>query len=88
MAEYSPDNKGPAVVVVCTLFQAQATLFAYGRVFCRIRMLDRLYPDDWIIMLSLGCGWTAVALTIVSVHYSDGRHINELIAYEKSQTLL
>lgn len=88
MAGHADENKGPAVVIVCTLFQSLATLFASARIFCRIRMLDRLYLDDWIIMLSLGCGWAAVGLTVVSVQHGDGRHMDVLTTDQKSQVLL
>lgn len=46
-------NNGRRTVAVSAVVLSIATLFASGRVFCRIRMLDLLYADDWIIVLSL-----------------------------------
>lgn len=88
MADRADDNKGPAVIIVCALFQALATVFVLARLFCRIRMLDRLYLDDWILMLALGCGWTAVGMTVASVYYGDGRHMDTLTPHQMSQVLL
>lgn len=48
-------NNGRRTVAVSAVVLSLATLFASGRVFCRIRMLDFLYADDWIIVLSLVC---------------------------------
>lgn len=81
-------NKGPTAIIMCAVFQAWATMFAAARVFCRVRMLDRLYLDDWIIMLSVVCGWTAFAFTVVGVYNGDGRHMDTLTTYEQSQVLL
>lgn len=85
---HADDNKGPAVIIVCALFQALATVFVFARLFCRIRMLDRLYLDDWILTTALGCGWTAVGFTVISVHYGDGRHMDTLALDDMSQVLL
>lgn len=41
------------VIIVCAIFQALATIFAAARFFCRIKLLDKLYADDWIILASL-----------------------------------
>lgn len=46
-------NNGTRTVVVCAAILSVATIFASARFFCRVRMLDLLYADDWIIMLSL-----------------------------------
>jgi len=88
MADRADEDKGPAVIVVCALFQALATVFVSARFFCRIRLLDRLYLDDWILMLALCCGWTAVGMTVASVHYGDGRHMDTLTPDQMSQVLL
>ncbi|KAL2137328.1 hypothetical protein VTI74DRAFT_3268 [Chaetomium olivicolor] len=88
MADYANENKGPAVVLVCALFQALATLFVFARIFCRIRMLDQLYLDDWILMLALACGWTATGMTVISVQYGDGRHMDTLTPHQMSRVLL
>jgi hypothetical protein len=85
---YADENKGPAVLAVCALFQALATLFVLARLFCRIRLLDRLYLDDWILMAALGCGWTAVGLTVASVSNGDGRHMATLGPDQMSHVLL
>ncbi|KAK4146234.1 uncharacterized protein C8A04DRAFT_26052 [Dichotomopilus funicola] len=82
------DDKGPAVIIVCALFQALATVFVGARLFCRIRMLDRLYLDDWILMSAIGCGWTAVGFTVISVRYGDGKHMDTLEVEDMSQVLL
>ncbi|KAK3897401.1 integral membrane protein [Staphylotrichum tortipilum] len=88
MADRADEDKGPAVIIVCALFQAFATVFVFARFFCRIRLLDRLYLDDWILMLALCCGWTAVGMTVASVHYGDGRHMDTLTPDQMSQVLL
>lgn len=54
-ADHVGTDNGPRTVVVCAAVLSVATLFASARVFCRMRMLDWLYADDWIIMLSLVC---------------------------------
>lgn len=48
-------GNGRRTVAVSAAVLSIATIFASGRVFCRIRMLDFLYADDWIIVLSLVC---------------------------------
>lgn len=81
-------NKGPMAIIMCAVFQCLATTFAAARVFCRVRMLDKLYLDDWIIMLSVVCGWIAFAFTVVAVYYGEGRHMDTLTVGEQSQVLL
>lgn len=44
---------GVIVTTVCAFFQGLATLFVGARLFCRIKLLDKLYVDDWIIIISL-----------------------------------
>lgn len=81
-------DKGPLTIILCGIFQALTTVFAATLVFCRVRMLDKLYLDDWIIRLSLVCGWKAFAFTAISVEYGEGQHMDTLSTPEQSQVLL
>lgn len=56
-------ENGSQTIAVSAAVLSLATIFASGRIFCRIRMLDFLYADDWIIVLSLVCP-----------HIEAGRH--------------
>lgn len=46
-------NAGDTATIVCAVFQGLATLFVGARLFCRIKLLDKLYFDDWVILISL-----------------------------------
>lgn len=46
-------NIGHTATIVSAVFQAVATVFVGARLFCRIKLLDKLYIDDWIILISL-----------------------------------
>lgn len=46
-------NVGHTTTIVCAVFQGLATLFVGARLFTRVKLLEKLYIDDWIIIISL-----------------------------------
>lgn len=51
-------NKGPAILAICSTLTIVATFFVAARLYVRARIMSRVGLDDWLIMLSMVSAFT------------------------------
>ncbi|KAH9908509.1 hypothetical protein F4778DRAFT_717446 [Xylariomycetidae sp. FL2044] len=72
------DDKGPSIIAATTAVTSVATVFVIARLYVRGRLLSKLQVDDYLIVISIICGWLSTAFAITSVKSGNGRHIQFL----------
>jgi len=50
--EIAAQDKGPGILAAIITVSIISTLFVIGRLFVRIKIIEKLYLDDYFIMLS------------------------------------
>ncbi|KAH8678261.1 hypothetical protein BX600DRAFT_147957 [Xylariales sp. PMI_506] len=80
--------RGLTIVVSMVLISSLSTLFAMGRFFVKLRIVQKTHPDDYIILASVICGWISVGFSIAAVEAGDGQHIETLSAEQISRAIL
>ncbi|KAF2646828.1 integral membrane protein [Massarina eburnea CBS 473.64] len=90
--EMSPDvaqeDKGPAILAICSTLTALATLFVAARLYVRVNILSRAGLDDWLIVISMICVYVTLGLTVAAVSSGNGRHFPLLTTEQKSGAIL
>ncbi|KAB5522977.1 integral membrane protein [Coniochaeta sp. 2T2.1] len=86
--EIASQNKGPGILAAIITVSVVSTLFVLGRLFVRIKIIEKLYLDDYFIMLSTICGWLAVGFSCAAVNSGNGKHFSVLSLDEKSGAIL
>ncbi|KAI2466522.1 hypothetical protein F4781DRAFT_350300 [Annulohypoxylon bovei var. microspora] len=86
--EVAAETKGPAIVVVNCTVTAISTAFVFARLYVRIGIMKKFHLDDFLISLSLICGWLVVAFSIISVQSGNGSHISTLTPDQISGAVL
>ncbi|KAL1850973.1 hypothetical protein VTK73DRAFT_9567 [Phialemonium thermophilum] len=86
--EFAAQDKGPAIIAsICTVTVLE-TLFCLARLYTRGRILGKLHLDDYLIVLSVICGWCAVIFGVMAVHSGNGKHFAILTTEQKSGAIL
>ncbi|KAH6954756.1 hypothetical protein DER45DRAFT_633158 [Fusarium avenaceum] len=75
---YLEANKGPAILGIVLTASILSTVFVFGRVFTRKRIIGALHLDDWFTVIAMIFQWCQVAVTIVAVRDGNGRHFDTL----------
>ncbi|KAK8862590.1 integral membrane protein [Apiospora arundinis] len=83
-AEWAAQDKGPTVLVACWTVTAISTVFVAGRLYVRGVLQRKLRSDDYLIILSLLCGFISTAFSTVATSYGNGKHF-ELLNLEQKQ---
>ncbi|TPX13554.1 uncharacterized protein E0L32_006025 [Thyridium curvatum] len=86
--EYIEANKGPAIIAVICTVTALETIFCLMRLYTRGIILGRLRLDDYLIIISVLFGWSAVVFGVMAVHSGNGRHFLTLTTEQKSGAIL
>ncbi|RYN92430.1 hypothetical protein AA0120_g4874 [Alternaria tenuissima] len=86
--ELAHEDKGPMVLAVCIALTTVATIFVAARLYVRCRILSMMGLDDWLIILSMMCGYIMLGLTIAAVQAGNGRHFALLSDEQKSGAIL
>ncbi|KAF2875905.1 hypothetical protein BDV95DRAFT_591327 [Massariosphaeria phaeospora] len=81
-------NKGPAILAICSTLTVVATCFVAARLYVRAKILSRVGLDDWLILVSMLCGYLMLGLTIAAVRSGNGRHFATLSVEQKSGAIL
>ncbi|KPM45291.1 hypothetical protein AK830_g1291 [Neonectria ditissima] len=81
------DDKGPLIIVVCWTFTSLALLFVAGRLFVRAVVHQKLFSDDYWIILSSICAILSNVLVTISVRWGNGKHFDVLSLEEKQNTV-
>ncbi|KAK8107917.1 uncharacterized protein PG998_009930 [Apiospora kogelbergensis] len=84
--EWAAQDKGPTELVTCWTVTAISTLFVAGRLYVRGVLQRKLRSDDYLIILSLLCGYISTAFSTVATSYGNGKHF-ELLNLEQKQGL-
>ena len=50
--EIATQNKGPGILVAIITVSIVSTLFVLGRLFVRVKIIEKLYLDDYFIIMS------------------------------------
>ncbi|KAF2833249.1 integral membrane protein [Ophiobolus disseminans] len=82
--EFARQNKGPAILAICSTLTAVASIFVAARLYVRAKILSRVGLDDWLIILSMVCGYVTLGLNIAAVRAGNGRHFVLLTDEQKS----
>ncbi|KAF2262888.1 hypothetical protein CC78DRAFT_437964, partial [Lojkania enalia] len=72
------EDNGPHVTASISAVAALSTLFAAARLYVRIFIVRKFQIDDYMIVLSVICGWMSVGFSTAAVHSGSGRHIQTL----------
>ncbi|KAF5679246.1 integral membrane protein PTH11 [Fusarium heterosporum] len=75
---YLDADKGPTILGIVLTVSILSTLFVFGRVFTRKRIIGALHLDDWFTIVAVIFQWCQVAVTIVAVRSGNGRHFDTL----------
>ncbi|KAM0201584.1 hypothetical protein ACHAQI_011161 [Fusarium lateritium] len=81
---YLEANKGPAILGIVLTVSILSTVFVFGRVFTRKRIIGALHLDDWFTIVAL---WCQVAVTIVAVRDGNGRHFDTLTVSQQQNAI-
>lgn len=81
-------NKGPAILAICSTLTVLASLFVAARLYVRARILSRVGLDDWLIIISMVCGYIMLGLTVAAVRSGNGRHFAVLTNEQRSGAIL
>ncbi|KAI1370405.1 hypothetical protein F4677DRAFT_465480 [Hypoxylon crocopeplum] len=86
--EITANDKGPTIVAVNCTVTSLSTLFVVARIYVRIKIVKKFQLDDWLILVSLVCGWLIVACSITSVASGNGKHVSSLNDKQMSGAIL
>lgn len=86
--EIASQNKGPTILAICCTLTAVATIFVSARLYVRAKILSRVGLDDWLIIISMICGYIMLGLTIAAVRAGNGRHFAVLTNEQRSGAIL
>ncbi|EUC46837.1 hypothetical protein COCMIDRAFT_35570 [Bipolaris oryzae ATCC 44560] len=82
------EDKGPTILAVCIALTALATIFVAARLYVRGKIQSHIGLDDWLMILSMICGYVMLGLTIAAVRAGNGRHFVLLTTAQKSDAIL
>ncbi|KXH39127.1 hypothetical protein CSAL01_03158 [Colletotrichum salicis] len=81
------DDKGPMIIAVCWSFTALGLIFVVGRLFVRATVHQKLFSDDYWIILSSFCAILSNALVITSIGWVNVKHFTALDLEQKQNTV-
>ncbi|SPJ70450.1 related to integral membrane protein PTH11 [Fusarium torulosum] len=84
---YLEANKGPAILGIVLTVSILSTVFVFGRVFTRKRIIGALHLDDWFTIIAMIFQWCQVAVTIVAVRDGNGRHFDTLTMSQQQNAI-
>ncbi|KAK8133785.1 hypothetical protein PG984_005797 [Apiospora sp. TS-2023a] len=87
-AAWAAQDKGPTVLAACWTVTAVSTLFVAGRLYVRGVIQRTLWSDDYLIILSLLCGYISTAFSTVATSYGNGQHFDLLDLEQKEGAIL
>ncbi|KAK7921284.1 hypothetical protein PG985_009306 [Apiospora marii] len=87
-AAWAAQDKGPSVLAACWTVTAVSTIFVAGRLYVRGVLQRKLWSDDYLIILSLLCGYISTAFSTVATSYGNGKHFDLLGLEQKEGAIL
>ncbi|KAE8345104.1 hypothetical protein BDV24DRAFT_159938 [Aspergillus arachidicola] len=72
------DSKGPTVIAVAIFFAVWTFIIICLRLFSRVFVLQRMGYDDYLIVCACLTSWAFSAVTVVSVKFGLGSHIDDV----------
>ncbi|KAK7421207.1 hypothetical protein QQX98_002337 [Neonectria punicea] len=85
---WAAEDKGPSTIAVCWAITALSTIFVIARIYVRLKVLGRLYSDDYYVIVAEICGYISTALSTVAVYSGNGRHFSTLTTEQQQGAIL
>ncbi|KAK8119931.1 uncharacterized protein PG998_004557 [Apiospora kogelbergensis] len=80
---YLEQDKGPSILAAIITVTVIGTIFTVTRLYVRQFIRGKLMADDYLILISMLCGYVSVAFGVLAVKSGNGKHFIVLSTEQK-----